>query len=180
MLVMGMSLAATARASIPVTQVGFTNGDDWEPAISVDGQYVYVTWAHFGTPQQDSSGATCKTKGVTSYTYFQRSTNGGATWDPYILPRCPVSGTQIDLQVVVGPNHRVYVSYMDGPQANSNVELVYSDDHGVTWSSPVNVVVHVLQVPVVSRRDENRNAGSPKRRHPDARRAGSPAIGGIE
>jgi len=139
-LVMGMSLAATAHASTSVTQVGFTNGDDWEAAISVDGQYVYVTWAHFGTPQQDSSGATCKTKGVASYAYFQRSTNGGATWDPYIIPRCPVSGTQIDLQVVVGPNHRVYVSYMDGPQANSNVELVYSDDHGVTWSSPVNVV----------------------------------------
>jgi hypothetical protein len=133
-------VATTVRADVPVTQVGFTNGDDWEPVIAADGPYVYVAWAHFGTPQQDSSGATCKTKGVASYAYFQRSTNRGATWEPYIIPRCPVSGTQIDLQVVVGPNHRVYVSYMDGPQANSNVELIYSDDHGVTWSSPVNAV----------------------------------------
>jgi hypothetical protein len=135
-----VSFAATARADIPATQVGFTGGDDWEPAIAVDGSNVYAAWAHFGMPQQDASGATCKTKGVTSYAYFQRSTDGGATWNPYIIPRCPVSGTQIDLQVVVGPNHRVYVSYMDGPQANSNVELIYSDDHGATWSPPVNAV----------------------------------------
>lgn len=115
MLVMVLvCLATTVRADVPVTQVGFTNGDDWESAIAADGPYVYVAWAHFGTPQQDSSGATCKTKGVASYAYFQRSINGGATWEPYIIPRCPVSGTQIDLQIVVGPNHRVYVSYMDG------------------------------------------------------------------
>jgi hypothetical protein len=135
-----VSLAATAHADTPITQVGFTNGDDWEPAIAVDGAFVYAAWAHFGPPQRDSSGATCKTKGVSSYAYFQRSTNGGATFDPFIIPRCPVSGTQIDMQVVVGPNHRVYMSYMDGPQANSNVELIYSDDHGVTWSSPINAV----------------------------------------
>lgn len=136
---MVVAVAAVARADIAVTQVGFREGDDWEPALAVDGQYVYVAWAHVGPPQQDSTGATCKTKGVTSYAYFQRSTSGGATWEPYILPRCPVSGTQIDLQVVVGPNHRVYMSYMDGPHDNTNIELIYSDDRGVTWSSPINV-----------------------------------------
>ena len=134
-----LAVTVVARADIAVTQVGFSDGDDWEPAIAVDGPYVYVAWAHIGAPQPDSTGAACKTKGVTSYAYFQRSTNGGATWEPYILPRCPVVGTQIDLQVVVGPNHRVYVSYMDGPQDNTNIELIYSDDRGTTWSSPINV-----------------------------------------
>jgi hypothetical protein len=132
-------VATAARADISLTPVAFANGDDWEPAIAVDGQYVYVAWPHFGAPTQtDSAGATCKTKQTTSWMYFQRSSNGGASWDPLIIPRCPVSGTQIDAQVVVGPNHRVYVSYMDGPQANSNIEVIYSDDHGTTWSTPVN------------------------------------------
>jgi len=133
-------ITGTARADLAVTQVGFPNGDDWEPAIAVDGSYVYVAFPHFGAATQpDSAGATCKTKQTTSWMYLQRSTDGGATWDPVIIPRCPVSGTQIDAQVVVGPNHRVYVAYMDGPQANSNIELIFSDDHGTTWSTPVNV-----------------------------------------
>ena len=129
-----------ARADVPVRQLGFANGDDWEPAIAVDGQYVYVSFPHFGSATMpDSSGATCQTNQTTSYEYFQRSLDGGATWQAVTIPRCPVSGSQIDAQVVVGPNHRVYVSYMDGPQANSNIELIWSDDHGVTWSSPINV-----------------------------------------
>src|ERR1044071_1181006 len=123
-------VAGTARADVPVTQVGFTNGDDWEPATAVDGAFIYVAWAHFGAPTQpDSAGATCKIKQTTSWVYFQRSTDGGATWSPYTIPRCPVSGSQVDLQVYVGPNHRVYVSYMDGPQANSTIQVIYSDDH---------------------------------------------------
>jgi hypothetical protein len=132
--------SAVAFADTPITAVGFANGDDWEPAIAVDGSFVYVAFPHFGAPtQHDSAGATCKTKQTTSWMYLQRSTNGGTSWDPVMIPRCPVSGTQIDAQVVVGPNHRVYLSYMDGPQANSNIELTYSDDHGVTWSVPVNI-----------------------------------------
>lgn len=127
-----------AFADVAVTQLGFTNGDDWEPAIAVDGQYVYAAWPHFGPPgQTDSSGATCS-RPADSTMFFQRSQNGGTSWDPIVLPRCPVVGTQIDAQVVVGPNHRVYVSYMDGPQANSSIQVIYSDDHGTTWSTPVS------------------------------------------
>ena len=134
----GASAPAWA-ADISTTQVGFTNGDDWEPAIAADGAYLYVLWPNFDTPTQpDTSGATCQTKQTTSWMYFQRSTDGGAHWDAYVIPRCPVVGTQIDAQIVIGPNHRVYASYMDGPQANSNIEVIYSDDHGATWSTPVN------------------------------------------
>jgi hypothetical protein len=138
-LALAVLVASTAHADLAITPVGFANGDDWEPAIAVDGSFVYVAWPHYGAPTQpDSSGATCKTKRVTSWMYFQRSSDGGTTWQPLIIPRCPVSGTQIDAQVVVGPNHRVYVSYMDGPQANSSIQVIYSDDHGTTWSSPAS------------------------------------------
>ncbi len=135
-----LGYTTTAHAAdIPITQVGFTNGDDWEPAIAADGDYVYVLWPHFGAPgMADSSGATCTVSKVQSYMFFQRSTDGGKTWQAYDLPRCPVVGTQIDAQIVIGPNHRVYASYMDGPQANSSIQVIYSDDYGVTWSNPVN------------------------------------------
>jgi hypothetical protein len=134
-----LCFAAHAHADIAVTQVGFANGDDWEPSIAADGQNIYVLWPHFGAPTQpDTSGATCQTNQTTSWMYFQRSSDGGATWGPIVIPRCPVSGTQIDAQIVIGPNHRIYASYMDGPQANSNIEVIYSDDFGATWSVPVN------------------------------------------
>jgi hypothetical protein len=130
--------ASSAFGQVAVTQLGFTNGDDWEPAIAVDGQNIYVAWPHYNAVgMTDSSGATC-TQPASSTMFFQRSSDGGATWMPYFIPRCPVSGTQVDAQVVVGPNHRVYVSYMDGPQANSTIQVIYSDNNGVTWSTPVN------------------------------------------
>lgn len=127
-----------AQTIIPTQQLGFTNGDDWEPSIAADGQNIYVNWAHFGAATMtDSTGATCLSK-ATSYAYFQRSTNGGATWDPFIIPRCPVFGQQIDFQLQIGPNHRLYMSYMDGNKAGSQIEVIYSDDSGVTWSVPVS------------------------------------------
>jgi hypothetical protein len=126
-------------ADIPTQQLGFINGDDWEPAVAADGSYVYVLWPHVGAAgEPDSSGATCRTFQTTSYMFLQRSTDGGVTWDAPIIPRCPVSGTQIDAQIVIGPTHRVYASYMDGPNQNATIQVVYSDDFGVTWSAPVN------------------------------------------
>ena len=60
-LVVVAMLAGVARADVALTQVGFANGDDWEPAIAVDGSFIYVAWPHFGAPTQpDSAGATCR------------------------------------------------------------------------------------------------------------------------
>jgi hypothetical protein len=131
--------AVSAWADVPIQQLGFANGDDWEPAVAADGSYVYVLWPHFATSagQPDSSGATCISN-ARSYMFLQVSSNSGTSFGSIVLPRCPVSGQQIDAQIVIGPNHRVYASYMDGNKANSTIQVIYSDDHGTTWSVPVN------------------------------------------
>src|SRR6201987_3127959 len=74
-----------------------------------------------------------------SYMYFQSSTDGGNTWTNVIIPRCPVTGTVVDAQLALGANHRLYASYMDGNAQYTPIVVTYSDDHGVTWSTPVDV-----------------------------------------
>src|SRR5215831_13999080 len=80
--------ASVASADITSVRLGDNTGEDWEPAIIVDGGYVYALWPHYlATSLRDSTGATCmpfsaKVKGGTtsSYMYFQSSSNGGASW----------------------------------------------------------------------------------------------------
>ncbi|MBV8308289.1 MAG: hypothetical protein JO274_12490 [Gammaproteobacteria bacterium] len=142
-------LSAAARADIAAYRLGDGTGEDWEPAIVADGAYVYALWPHFlATSYKDSAGATCmgwSTKGggknntTGSYMYFQSSSNGGSTWTSVIIPRCPVNGSVVDAQLAVGANHRLYASYMDGNAQYTPIVVTYSDDHGVTWSTPVDV-----------------------------------------
>ncbi|HYS29763.1 MAG TPA: hypothetical protein VEQ12_09725, partial [Candidatus Limnocylindria bacterium] len=45
--VSSVSLPAAASQSTtfrPPLQLGFAQGDDWEPAVAVDGRHVYVFW----------------------------------------------------------------------------------------------------------------------------------------
>ncbi|MBV8145774.1 MAG: hypothetical protein JO184_12260 [Gammaproteobacteria bacterium] len=146
---LALMLSAAARADIAAYRLGDGTGEDWEPAIVADGAYVYALWPHFlATSYKDSAGATCmgwSTKGggknntTGSYMYFQSSSNGGSTWTSVIIPRCPVNGSVVDAQLAVGANHRLYASYMDGNAQYTPIVVTYSDDHGVTWSTPVDV-----------------------------------------
>jgi hypothetical protein len=141
-------LIGTARADIASFRLGDNKGEDWEPAIVADGNYVYAYWPHFlPTALKDSSGATCmpysakgggKNNTTSAYMYMQISTNGGSTWGNVIIPRCPVNGNTVDAQVVIGANHRVYISNMDGNSQYTPITVSYSDDHGATWSTPVD------------------------------------------
>lgn len=135
-----------AQTGITSYRLGDNTGEDWEPAILVDGNYVYVFWPHYlATTYKDSSGATCMPfkgagkKTTSSYMYFQSSSDGGATWSAVSIPRCPVQGNDVDAQLALGANHRIYASYMDGNTQYTPIEAIYSDDHGVTWSTPVDV-----------------------------------------
>jgi hypothetical protein len=133
-------------AGIASFRLGDNTGEDWEPAILVDGSHVYAFWPHYlATTYTDSSGATCmpfKGNGrhtTSSYMYFQSSSDGGATWGPVTLPRCPVVGNNVDAQLALGANHRIYAGYMDGNTQYTQIEVIYSDDFGVHWSAPVDV-----------------------------------------
>jgi len=139
-------MSSSAFADLPSTQIGVANGNDWEPAIAADGTTVYAYWPHYlangsNPVVKDTTGATCpaKSKTWTSYMYFQKSTDGGVTWGPITIPRCPINGNVVDAQVVIGPNHRVIIANMDGPSAETPIYVNYSDDFGATWHSPVNV-----------------------------------------
>jgi hypothetical protein len=133
-------------------RLGDGTGEDWEPAILADGSYVYAFWPHYAaTTLQDSSGATCMPfkgtgkKTTSSYMYFQASSNGGSTWSNVSIPRCPVQGNNVDAQlalgaITVGGTRRLYAGYMDGNNSSyTPIEVIYSDNHGLTWSPPVDV-----------------------------------------
>ncbi|HET7064450.1 MAG TPA: sialidase family protein [Rudaea sp.] len=140
------ALSGVAQAAIASHRLGDGSGEDWEPAILVDGSHVYAFWPHYlATTLVDSSGATCMPfKGAgkhttSSYMYFQSSSDGGTTWGPVTIPRCPVQGNNVDAQLALGANHRVYAGYMDGNTQYTPIEVIYSDDFGVTWSPPVDI-----------------------------------------
>jgi len=141
-----MAIPGLAQSGISSFRLGDNTGEDWEPAILTDGSHVYAFWPHYlPTNHVDSSGATCMPfKGAgkhttSSYMYFQASSDGGRTWGPVSIPRCPVQGNNVDAQLALGANHRIYAGYMDGNTQYTPIEVIYSDDFGVTWSQPVDI-----------------------------------------
>jgi hypothetical protein len=151
-LALGLLCLAVSPAfaqTISSQRLGDNTGEDWEPAILADGSHVYAFWPHYlPTTLQDSSGATCmpfSTKGggrnqtTSAYMYFQSSTDGGTTWGSVSIPRCPIQGNTVDAQLTLAPNHRIYAGYMDGNAQYTPIVVIHSDDHGATWSAPVDV-----------------------------------------
>ncbi|HYM79157.1 MAG TPA: sialidase family protein [Candidatus Dormibacteraeota bacterium] len=145
-LCLSLLFSLLSFAQISSTRLGDGTGEDWEPAIlAADGSYVYALWPHFGpTTYKDTSGATCmpfstkvRTGYTTAYMYFQMS-NGGS-WSNVVIPRCPVHGNVVDAQLAIGANHRIYAGYMDGNSQYTPIMVIHSDDHGSTWSAPVDV-----------------------------------------
>src|SRR5438270_7937344 len=142
-----LTLTALAQTGIASHRLGDNTGEDWEPAILADGSYVYAMWPHYlPTSYRDSSGATCmpyspkgggKNNTTSSYMYFQSAFNG--VWSTVTIARCPVQGNVVDSQLALGANHRIYASYMDGNSQYTPIMVIYSDDHGSTWSTPVEV-----------------------------------------
>src|SRR5207248_5427652 len=118
-----------------ITRLGDGTGEDWEPAVmAFTGTYAYALWPHFAaTTYKDTSGATCmpfsakcggKNNTTSAYMYFQMSFNG--TWSTVVIPRCPAYGTDVDAQLYVGANHRLYASYMDGNSQYTPIVVIYS------------------------------------------------------
>jgi hypothetical protein len=149
LVLIALSSVLSLAQTIQSYRLGDNTGEDWEPAILADGTYVYAMWPHYlPTTYHDSSGATCmpyspkgggKNNTTSSYMYFQSSGNSGTNWSTVIIPRCPVWGNVVDAQLALGANHRIYAGYMDGNSQYTPIMVIYSDDHGSTWSKPVDV-----------------------------------------
>lgn len=146
LVLLSLPFSLPSFSQIASTRLGDGTGEDWEPAVmAYTGTYAYALWPHFGpTTYKDTSGATCmpysakaKANTTTAYMYFQMSNNG--SWSTVVIPRCPVNGNVVDAQLAIGANGRLYASYMDGNAQYTPIEAIYSDDHGSTWSTPVDV-----------------------------------------
>jgi hypothetical protein len=123
------SLFQTESGFAPQTRLGFTTGDQWEPAIAADHYgHVYVLYPQYlGVPGCDECASPTM--------ILQTSSDRGLNWaSPRIIyPEGQVSG-QYDAQIVVDPvdGRTVYASWLQN--GKSNTVVAKSTDFGDTWS----------------------------------------------
>ena len=120
------TLAAKSRFS-PQSPVGFTDGDQWEPAIAADGYgHVYILYPQYVIVPK------CPNCSLPSMVLVVSNDNG-ATWQSPRLISRGGSG-QFDAQIVVDPLERrtVYASWLQNNK--SDTVVAKSLDFGQTWS----------------------------------------------
>jgi hypothetical protein len=124
---------AVGTGFAPQQRLGFTSGDQWEPAIAADGYgHVYVLYPQYVKVQDCSA---CPVPSMV----LQVSKNNGISWEaprPIAAPR----SAQFDAQIVVDPADRetVYAAWLEN--GKSDIALAKSVDFGESWT--VEIAVH--------------------------------------
>lgn len=121
--------AAPLRGFAPQTRLGFTTGDQWEPAIAADRHgHVYVLYPQYlgvpGCPECYSPTA-----------ILQVSGDHGATWGaPRIIYPGGATTGQVDTQIAVDPvdGRTVFAAWLQ--DSKSDIAVARSTDFGATWS----------------------------------------------
>jgi hypothetical protein len=114
----------------PQARVGFTVGDQWEPALAADGfGHVYTLYPQYGRVPG------CRNCPLPSM-ILSVSNNNGATWQPPRTITPPETG-QFDPQIVVDPvDHRtVYAAWLQ--RKRLDLVVAKSVDFGQSWSIAV-------------------------------------------
>ena len=125
---MSVPAAFAAKAGFaPQARVGFTVGDQWEPALATDGfGHTYILYPQYGRVPG------CRTCPLPSMILVV-SNNNGATWQP---PReiAPPGTGQYDPQIVVDPVDRrtVYAAWLQTKRLD--MVVAKSVDFGQSWS----------------------------------------------
>lgn len=118
---------AAGTGFTPQTRLGYTVGDQWEPAIAADGfGHVYVLYPQYG---QVPDCAGCPLPSMTLVV----SDDNGLTWEaPHSIT--PHLTGQFDPQIVVDPvDHRtVYAAWLQN--GNMDAVVARSVDFGQSWS----------------------------------------------
>jgi len=112
------------------TRLGFTAGDQWEPAIAADGSgHVYVLYPQYGGVPGCPS---CPSPTM----ILQTSADGGQSWGAPRSIADPGSG-QWDAQIVVDSldGRTVFASWLQNHR--SDTVVARSTDFGATWTSVV-------------------------------------------
>ena len=111
-------------------RVGYTAGDQWEPAIAADGYgHVYILYPQYGTIPGCSA---CRVPTIVLLV----SSNNGGTWEAPRQIHIADSG-QFDAQIVVDPADRrtVYAAWLQNEKRD--VVVAKSVDLGQSWSLAV-------------------------------------------
>jgi len=122
----------TGAGFAPQTRLGFTVGDQWEPAIAADRfGHVYLLYPQYGGVVPGCSN--CSSTDPTMI--LQISGDRGATWAaPTIMYPAGAPYGQWDAQIVVDPidGRTVYASWLQNKK--SNIAVARSTNFGATWS----------------------------------------------
>lgn len=131
--VVSPAVAPSERFS-PAVRLGFTMGDQWEPAIAADarGTVVVLYTQYFGVPGCNSCPSPTMVLVV--------SRGGGATWDDPVPLFTRVSGAgstpgtgQWDPQITVDPlDQSFYACWLHNEK--SEIVVARSTDRGATWT----------------------------------------------
>ena len=128
-LLLALTTAPAALATpnfTPQRRVGYTTGDQWEPALAADGHgHVYVLFPQYGAVK-DCPACTAPTIALLI------SNDNGLTWEaPHALTPSPTG--QFDPQIVVDPVDRqtVYASWLQNNKRD--VMVARSQDFGRSW-----------------------------------------------
>ena len=113
----------------PQTRLGFSAGDQWEPAIAADRNgHVYLLYPQYqGVP----GCPTCFSPTL----ILQISSDRGANWaTPVQIHPAGASSGQWDAQIVVDPvdGQTIYTAWLQN--GKSDTVVAKSTDFGVTWS----------------------------------------------
>jgi len=110
----------------PQHRVGYTSGDQWEPALAADGRgHIYILFPQYGRVSE-CPACTAPTMALLT------SSDNGVSWEP-ARPLLPSATGQFDPQIVVDPVDRqtLYASWLQNNKRD--VIVARSQDFGRNW-----------------------------------------------
>lgn len=126
-LVLTLTATAALAASgfTPQHRLGYTTGDQWEPALATDAHdHIYILFPQYG-PVAQCPACTAPTMVLLT------SNDNGLSWEPP-RPLLTSSSGQFDAQIKVDPVDRqtLYASWMQG---RHDIVVARSQDFGRSW-----------------------------------------------
>jgi hypothetical protein len=127
LLTMATAQAALAAPNFsPQRRVGYTTGDQWEPALAADGHgHIYILFPQYGQIRD------CRVCAIPTMSLLVSNDNGASWEQPQVLVAS--STGQFDPQIVVDPVDRqtVYASWLQNNKRD--VMVARSQDFGRSW-----------------------------------------------
>ena len=124
-LTLTMKAALAASGFTPQSRLGYTSGDQWEPALATDAHgHIYILFPQYG-PVAQCPVCTAPTMVLLT------SNDNGISWEPP-RPLLTSSSGQFDAQIKADPVDRqtLYASWMQG---RHDIVVARSQDFGRSW-----------------------------------------------